>query len=79
MVAQDYTVVNITPAQVVTRMAEPLLWDYVVTDFAYVQRMGGIHPDPTVVHGLPDWLTETVIPVPEIEAFKEQLKQMGMA
>lgn len=71
--------VNITPAQVVTRMAEPLLWDYVVTDFAYVQRMGGIHPDPTVVQGLPDWLTETVIPVPEIEAFKEQLKQMGMA
>jgi hypothetical protein len=27
--------------------------------------------------GLPEWLEKTVIPVPEIEAFKKELEQMG--
>jgi hypothetical protein len=29
------------------------------------------------MHGLPSWLEDTVIPVPEIEEFKKELKEMG--
>jgi hypothetical protein len=39
--------------------------------------MGGVQTDPSVMAGLPEWLEKTVIPVAEIEAFKEELKQMG--
>jgi ribonuclease Z len=75
--AQDFTVVNVTPEQIVTRMTDVVPWDYIVTDPEYVQRMGGVNPDPSVMHGLPGWLEDTVIPVPEIEEFKQQLKEMG--
>ena len=75
--AQDYTVVNITPSQVVTRQTEVVPWDYIVTDKEYAATMGGVQTDPSVMTGLPEWLEETVIPVAEIEAFKEQLAQMG--
>jgi ribonuclease Z len=75
--AQDYTVVNITPSQVVTRQTDVVPWDYIVTDQEYAATMGGIQTDPSVMTGLPEWLEETVIPVAEIEAFKEQLAQMG--
>jgi hypothetical protein len=75
--AQDYTVVNITPEQVVTRMTDVVPWDYIVTDHEYTKRMGGVQTDPSVMTGLPEWLEETVIPVAEIEAFKKELKQMG--
>ena len=75
--AQDYTVVNITPQQVVTRQTEVLPWDFIVTDHEYAERKGGIQTDPSVMSGLPQWLEETVIPVDEIEAFKQQLADMG--
>jgi ribonuclease Z len=75
--AQDYTVINVTPQQIVTRMAQVAPWDFIVTDPGYVQRMGGIHPDPSVMHGLPAWLEETIIPVEAIEEFKQQLVKMG--
>ena len=76
--AADYTVVNITPEQIVTRMTDVVPWDYVVTDAAYAERMGGVQTDPSLMTGLPDWLTDTVIPVAEIEEFKKQLKEMGI-
>ena len=75
--AQDFTVVNVTPEQIVTRMAEVIPWAYIVTDNEYTARMGGVQTDPTVMTGLPEWLEETVIPVDEIEAFKRQLEEMG--
>ena len=37
----------------------------------------GVDPDPSLMTGLPQWLTDTVIPVDEIEAFKQQLAEMG--
>jgi hypothetical protein len=41
--------------------------------------MGRIQTDPSVMTGLPEWLEETLIPVPEIEAFKQQLEEIGPA
>lgn len=58
-------------------MTEVVPWDFIVTDQAYTERMGGVNPDPSVMHGLPKWLEETVIPVAEIEEFKKQLGEMG--
>jgi len=75
--AADYTVVNVTPQQIVTRMTEVVPWDFIVTDNAYTERMGGVNTDPSVMHGLPQWLEDTVIPVAEIEEFKKQLDEMG--
>jgi ribonuclease Z len=75
--AQDFTVVNVTGEQIVTRMVEVVPWDFIVTDPEYVKRMGGVNPDPSVMHGLPSWLEDTVIPVAEIEEFKQQLAEMG--
>ena len=75
--AQDYTVVNITPEQVVTRQTEANLWEYIVTDLEYAKQMGGVQTDPSVMTGLPEWLEKTVIPVAEIEEFKKELEQMG--
>jgi hypothetical protein len=75
--AQDYTVVNITAEQIVTRQVDAKPWDYIVTDPEYAARMGGVKVDPTVMTGLPEWLEETIISVPEIEAFKQELVKMG--
>ena len=77
-VAQDYTVVNITPGQLVVRMAEVDAWAFIVADPAYTQRMGRSNLDLSAVIGLPDWLSDSVISVPEIEEFKRQVaQQMG--
>ena len=76
--AQDYTVVNITPSQIVTRSVEVVPWDYVVTDNAYTEKMGGVQADPSVMTGLPQWLEDSVIPVEEIEEFKRQLAEQGI-
>ena len=79
VVAQDFTVVNITPEQIVTRMvnADPLA--ALVQDPDYVEARGGLHQDPSVNPGqVPDWLDETIIPIPEIEEFKAKLREMGM-
>lgn len=75
--AQDYTVLNVTPQQTVTRMAQVTPWDFIATDPSYLQRKGGIRPDPNLMHGLPAWLEETIIPVEAIEEFKQQLVEMG--
>ncbi|MGI9586141.1 MAG: guanitoxin biosynthesis MBL fold metallo-hydrolase GntH [Acidimicrobiia bacterium] len=75
--AQDFTVFNVTPDQIVTRQADVKLWDFIVTDNEYAATKGGVKTDPSVMTGLPDWLSDTIIPVDEIEEFKEQLKAMG--
>ncbi len=70
--AQDYTVVNITPSQIVTRMAQVNPWEFVLTDADYVERVGGSNADPFAGYGLPAWLEDTVISVPEIEKRKAE-------
>ena len=79
VIAQDFTVVNITPEQIVTRMvdADPLAM--LVQDKEYVEAKGGLHQDPSQNPGqVPDWLDETIISIPVIEEFKKQLREMGM-
>ncbi len=50
-----------------------------VADPQYVKQMGGTQSSPDKVRAkMPEWLAETVIPVPMIEEFKEELKQKGM-
>jgi hypothetical protein len=39
--------------------------------------MGGVNADPSLMHGLPQWLEDSVIPIPEIEDFKKELDDMG--
>jgi len=75
--AQDFTVVNITADQIVTRMTEVVPWDFILTDNEYTALMGGVKTDPSLMAGLPEWLEKTVISVAEIEAFKKQLADMG--
>ena len=75
--AQDFTVFNVTPGHVVTRQADPKLWDFIVTDAEYAAAKGGVNTDPSLMTGLPEWLSDTIIPVDEIEEFKRQLEAMG--
>jgi len=45
----------------------------------YLDSKGGVQPSPDKVRAtMPDWLTETLIPVPFIEDFKEELKAKGL-
>lgn len=79
VVAQDFTVVNVTPEQIVTRMVDVDPLAFLVSDQEYIKSMGGSNQDPSQNPGaLPQWLEDTVIPVPKIEAFKAQLREMGM-
>ena len=79
VVAQDFTVVNITPEQIVTRMVDVDPLAYIVSDQEYIARMGGSNQDPSQNPGvLPHWLEDSIIPVAEIEEFKAQMREMGM-
>jgi len=79
VVAQDFTIINVTPEQIVTRMARFEPGPFLVSDPEYVERMGGSKSDPDARRaGMPDWLSDSVIGVPKIEAFKEDLKQKGL-
>jgi len=78
VVAQDFTVVNVTPEQIVTRMLEFEPGPFLASDPEYLASKGGTHTDPSVMHGLPQWLEETVIGIPMIDEFKEQLAAQGM-
>jgi ribonuclease Z len=79
VIAQDFTVVNITPEQIVTRIAKTDPWAFIVSDPEYIEAMGGSNQDPSQNPGtLPQWLEDTIIPVPEIEDFKAQMREMGM-
>lgn len=77
MVGLDYTVINGTPCQIVTRQVDVVPWDFIVSDPAYIDKMGDVNTDPSVMHGLPQWLDDSVIPIPEIEDFKKELGEMG--
>ena len=78
LIAQDFTIINVTPAQIVTRMAAFEPAPFLVSDPAYVQQMGGMNQDASVMHGVSKWLDDSIIPVPEIEAFKAELAAKGM-
>jgi ribonuclease Z len=78
VVAQDFTIINVTPEQIVTRMAAFEPGPFLVSDPAYLERMGGASGDPDAVRAyMPDWLSDSVISVPKIEAYKAELKQQG--
>ncbi len=50
-----------------------------VVDFEQVERIGGVHPSPDKVYAtMPDWLAQTMNPVPMFEEFKEELKEKGL-
>jgi hypothetical protein len=40
--------------------------------------MGGANQDASVMHGISQWLEDTIVSVPEIEAFKKELAARGM-
>jgi len=78
LITQDFTVINVTPQQIVTRMAAFEPAPFLVSDPAYIASKGGANQDPSVMHGLSPWLEETIIGIPEIEAFKKELAEKGM-
>jgi len=78
LIAQDFTVINVTPQQIVTRMAAFEPAPFLASDPAYVQKMGGMNQDASVMHGVSKWLDDSIIEVPEIEAFKAELAAKGM-
>ena len=80
LMAQDFTVINVTPDQIVSRMVafEPGPFP-VAPDPAYIEAKGGVQSSPDKVRAtMPDWLTETIMSVPMIEDFKEELKAKGL-
>jgi ribonuclease Z len=78
VIAQDFTIINVTPQQIVTRMAAFEPGPFLVSDPAYTEAMGGMNQDASVMHGISKWLDDTIIKVPEIEAFKQELAAKGM-
>jgi ribonuclease Z len=77
VIAQDFTVINVTPAQIVTRMAEYEPGPFIVSDQEYIEAQGGSNQDPSVMHGLTQWLEDSIIPIEEIEEFKRELEEIG--
>ena len=78
VVAQDFTIVNVTPEQIVTRMAKYEPGPFLVSDTEYLASKGEPQPDPDVMQGLPEWLEKTIIDTPKIAEFKKQLAKQGM-
>jgi len=78
VIAQDFTVINVTPQQIVTRMAAFEPAPFLVSDPEYTAAMGGANQDASVMHGISQWLDDTIISVPEIEEFKRELADKGM-
>jgi len=78
VIAQDFTVINVTPQQIVTRMAAFEPAPFLVSDPEYIAAMGGANQDASVMHSISSWLEDTIISVPEIEAFKKELAERGM-
>ena len=77
LISQDFTVVNITPEQIVTRMAKfepaPFLTP---PDEDYVKSKGG--SQSKTMHLLPDWLDDSIIKIDFIEEFRKELKTKGI-
>ena len=76
LIAQDFTVVNISPDQIVTRMAafEPAPF-LTPPEAEYIKSKGGSHTKTMDL--LPDWLDESIIKIDFIEDFKRELKEGG--
>ena len=72
------TVVNVTREQIVTRMVEFEPGPFLASDPEYMASRGGAQPDPSVMHGLPEWLEKTTIGIPMIDEFKKELAARGM-
>lgn len=49
-----------------------------MSDPDYLAGKGGANQVASVMNGLPEWLEETTIEVPEVEAFKQELASKGM-
>jgi ribonuclease Z len=78
LIAQDFTIINVTPAQIVSRMAAFEPAPFLVSDSVYLQSKGGARQDPSVMHGISKWLDDSIIGVPEIEAFQAELAAKGL-
>ncbi|MCI0815260.1 MAG: hypothetical protein J4N71_09325 [Chloroflexi bacterium] len=78
VIAQDFTVINVTREQIVTRMVEFEPAPFLASDPEYMASKGGAQPDPSVMHGLPEWLEKTTIGIPMIDDFKKELAERGM-
>ena len=78
LVSQDFTVINVSPSQIVSRMVAFEPAPFLVSDPEYIAAMGGANQDASKMHGMSEWLEDTVISVPEIEAFKAELAAKGM-
>jgi len=75
LIGQDLTVINVTPEQIVSRMAEIEKRPLPTVDKKYLAEK---RPRPNlslVKHDVPEWLQETVIKMDFIEEFKKQLAQ----
>ena len=77
LISQDFTVVNITPEQIVTLMArfEPAPF-LTPPDEDYVKSKGG--SQSKTMHLLPDWLDDSIIKIDFIEEFRKELKEKGI-
>jgi hypothetical protein len=70
VIAQDFTVVNITPDQIVACMVDADLLAMIAADGEHIKARGGLQQDQSQNPGhVPGWLDDTIIPIPEIEAF----------
>ena len=78
LIAQDFTVINVTPAQIVTRMTAFEPAPFLVSDPDYLASKGGAQQDGSVMHTISSWLEDTIISTPEIEAFKKGLVERGL-
>ena len=78
VVAQDFTIINVTPEQIVTRMAAYHPAPFLASDPAYLKAKGGANQDASVMHGLSEWLEDTILQLPQIEEFKQRLADQGM-
>jgi ribonuclease Z len=77
LISQDFTVVNITPDQIVTRMVKSEPAPFLTPpDDAYVKSKGG--SQSKTMHLLPDWLDESIIKLDFIEEFRRELKSKSI-
>jgi len=67
---QAYSFVSLTSTRALIERRERLGFSYGVFRGAHFE-----HVAPVV---MPDWLSETIIPVPMIEGFKEEVKEKGL-
>jgi len=77
LISQDLTVINVTPTQIVSRMAKVEQRPLVVPPSPeYMRSKGGPQQDLSLIkYHVPEWLQETVIKMDFIEEFKKQVAE----